>query len=139
MAMVSKKLPQDYMALFTGNHFLHDGYEKDEVNFQVAHKTACELISESKPNYGDRRLAAMAIPYTMFLLIERDVKATDDNLIDGLFVEVFGDKDKFFEVCIKEMDRADAIISILRTKEEKCEAVDDLDEELNVLEEEVPF
>ena len=138
--MVSKKLPRDYMALFTGNHFLHDGYDKGKVTFQSAHKTSCELVSEAKPQYGDRRLAAMALPYTMFLLLERDVISADDNLIHGLFVEVFSDKDRFFEVCVNEMDRSDAVISVLRAKEEKEEPDEEesgeLEEELDIPESE---
>jgi hypothetical protein len=127
MAMAMKKLPRDFMTRFTGNHFLHDGYDKDEVGFQRAHKTACELVAETKSNYGDRRLAAMALPYTMFLLIEADVKAADDNLIDGLFVEVFGDKDLFYAACIKELDRSDDIISMLQVRQDEEE--DDKEEE----------
>ena len=115
-AMSNSRLPKDFMAEFTGNHFLHDGYDHDEVNFQIFHRTAGELLAEAKPNYSERRLATQAHPYTIFLLWEIDVEKKNDDIIWNLFVEAFGDKSRFFNVCLTEIERTEMLILDLRSK-----------------------
>ena len=66
----------------------------------------------STPDYGDRRLGSQAIPLAIFLLIEEDVEETDDEAVKALFVEAFGDRQTFFNVCVKELKKSEAIIEI---------------------------
>ena len=80
--------------------------------FIKAHKTACDLLAEARPDYGDRRLGSQAIPLAIFLLIEEDVEETDDEAVKALFVEAFGDRQTFFNVCVKELEKSEAIIEI---------------------------
>ena len=42
-----------------------------------------------------------AIPYAIFLLIEDDVRETENEHLEALFVEAFGDRQSFFNICIK--------------------------------------
>ena len=44
--------------LSTGKHFTYRSLEDEDVLFVKAHKTACDLLSEARPNYGDRRLGS---------------------------------------------------------------------------------
>ena len=62
-ALAKMSLPRDYIAAFTGKHFTFDSVNTDEVNFIDAHKTACELLSDVRPVYGDRRLSSQ-VRYT---------------------------------------------------------------------------
>ena len=45
-ALAKMRLPRDYMAEFTGKHFTYSSVSEREVSFIVAHKTACDLLSE---------------------------------------------------------------------------------------------
>ena len=58
-AMSKMTLPRDYMAVFTGKHFTFASVNEEEVPFVYAHKTACDLLSEVRPGYGDRRLGSV--------------------------------------------------------------------------------
>ena len=44
------------------------------------------------------------------MLIKQDVEDANDEDVTALFVEAFGDKEKFFNVCLKEIEKAEAII-----------------------------
>ena len=57
-AMSKMTLPRNYMAAFTGKHFTFDSVNDEEVPFIHAHKTACDLLSQERPSYGDRRLGS---------------------------------------------------------------------------------
>ena len=103
-------LPRDYMASFAGKHFTYNTLNEEEVNFITSHRNAFELVSEFRPNYSDRRLKSQAIPFAIFLLVELDVRESNDEEIFALFVEVFGDKTQFFNVCLKEIEKAEIII-----------------------------
>ena len=95
---------------YVGKHFTHESLEEEDVGFVTAHESACDLLSEIRPNYGDRRLGSQAIPYTIFLLIEKDVEEANDERATALFVEGFGDRETFFNVCVKELEKAELII-----------------------------
>ena len=112
-SMDNGRLPRDYMASFVG-HFTFDDLEEQETHFQKVHKIACELISEVKPQYEDRRLFAQALLLAMFLLLQSDVEKLDDEVVSGLFVEVFDDMANFFKSVVEEMDKADEVIEKLR-------------------------
>ena len=56
----------------------------------------------------------------MFLLIEQDVEEMDDEELTALFVEVFGDREKFFNVCIRELEKAEAIINLHMDQANSC-------------------
>ena len=77
----------------------------------AAHRDACDLLAEVRPDYGDRRLGSQAIPFAIFLLIEKDVEKANDEETKALFVEAFGDREAFFNVCVKELEKAEAIIN----------------------------
>jgi hypothetical protein len=51
-----------------------------------------------------------AIPLAVFLLLENDVEETGDEQATALFVEAFGDRQTFFNVCITELEKAELII-----------------------------
>ena len=51
-----------------------------------------------------------AIPFAIFLLIEEDVEEAEDDHIKAMFVEAFGDRQKFFNVCVKEIEKGETII-----------------------------
>ena len=70
-----------------GKSFTYRSMEEKDVLFVRAHKTACNLLSEVRPHYGDRRLSSQAIPLAIFLLIEEDVQESNDDHIKALFVE----------------------------------------------------
>ena len=53
-----------------------------------------------------------AIPYAIFLLIEDDVRETENEHLEALFVEAFGDRQSFFNICIKELEKAESIIEL---------------------------
>ena len=111
--------------------------EDDDVLFIRAHKTSCDLLSEVRPHYGDRPLASQAIPFAIFLLIEDDVQEANDDHAKALFVEAFGDRETFFNVCIKELEKAETILEkhMDKTTHEQCTSnTDEVSEE----EEEVP-
>ena len=44
------------------------------------------------------------------MLIKEDVEAANDEEISALYVEAFGDNEKFFNVCLKEIEKAEVII-----------------------------
>ena len=56
----------------------------------------------------------------MFLLIEQDVEEMDDEELTALFVEVFGDREKFFNMCIRELEKAEAIINLHMDQANSC-------------------
>ena len=109
-AMSQMTLPRDYMAAFTGKHFTYESVNEEVISFVHAHKVACDLLSEVRPGYGDRRLGSQAIPLAVYLLIEKDVEENDSEDIKALFVEAFGDKERFFNVCVRELEKAEIII-----------------------------
>ena len=76
----------------------------------TAHRDACDLLAEVRPEYGDRRLGSQAIPYAIFQLIEKDVEEENNEEAKALFVEGFGDREAFFNVCVNELEKAEAII-----------------------------
>ena len=47
-----------YNYVSAGKHFTYRSLEDEDVLFVKAHKTACDLLSEARPNYGDRRLGS---------------------------------------------------------------------------------
>ena len=51
-----------------------------------------------------------AIPLAIFLLLEKDVEENGDDQATALFVEVFGDRQHFFNLCIRELEKAELII-----------------------------
>ena len=53
----------------------------------------------------------------MFLLIEQDVDEANEEQKE-LFVEAFGDKEKFFNVCVNEIEKAEEIIDLFRDNQE---------------------
>ena len=111
-----------------GAHFTHSSLEDKDVPFVTAHKSACDLLSEIRPNYGDRRLGSQAIPLTIFLLIERDVEEANDERTTALFVEAFGDRETFFNVCVKELEKAELIIENLGTNKGKGDSDEEHDD-----------
>ena len=129
-AMSKMTLPRDYIAAFTGEHFTYNSIEDDEVNFISAHRNSFELLSEVRPNYSDRRLKSAALPYTMFLLLESDVRNRKDEEITSLFVEAFGDQTSFFNVCVRELEKAETIIEahteqVLQNENENEDTIED--------------
>ena len=86
------------------------------------------MISEVGPHYGDRRLSSQAIPLAIFLLIEEDVQESNDDHIKALFVESFGDREKFFNVCIAELEKAEEIIEKHMDRSNYVENTTDADE-----------
>ena len=99
--------------MIPGKYFTHNSLEDEDVLFINAHRTACELLAEVRPGYGDRRLGSQvsvvyktnnvqAIPLAIFLMIEEDVEETEDEALKALFVEAFGDRQKFFNICIQD-------------------------------------
>ena len=56
--MASMNLPRDYMAQFMGKHFTFETVNDEEVSVVIAHKVACNLLGEIRPEYSDRRLAS---------------------------------------------------------------------------------
>ena len=57
-ALAKMRLPRDYMSEITGKHFTYSSVNDKEVSFVLAHKTACDLLSEVRPVYSDRRLGS---------------------------------------------------------------------------------
>ena len=57
-------------------------------------------------------LSLQAIPLAIFLLIEEDVEEIEDEHLKALFVEAFGDREHFFNICIKELEKSEAIIEL---------------------------
>ena len=53
----------------------------------------------------------------MFLLIEQDVDEANEEQKE-LFVEAFGDKEKFFNVCVNEIEKAEEIIDLFRDNQD---------------------
>ena len=53
-----------------------------------------------------------AIPLAIFLMIEEDVEETEDEALKALFVEAFGDRQKFFNICIQELEKSELIIDL---------------------------
>ena len=53
-----------------------------------------------------------AIPLAIFLMIEEDVEETEDEALKALFVEAFGDRQKFFNICIQELEKSEVIIDL---------------------------
>lgn len=51
-----------------------------------------------------------AIPLAIFLLFEKDVEEAQDDRVTALFVEAFGDRQTFFNVCMTEIEKAELII-----------------------------
>jgi hypothetical protein len=51
-----------------------------------------------------------AIPLAIFLLLEKDVEELGDEQATALFVEAFGDRQAFFNVCITELEKSEVII-----------------------------
>ena len=113
-AMAKRNLPRDFIAEFTGEHFTHEGYDKEETSFQRCHKTGCDLISEQMPELSDRRLSTYSLPYTAYLLVEEHLEKYDDETLTGLHVEAYGDKTTFFNVCLEEIEKSNIIIEQLR-------------------------
>ena len=62
-ALAKMRLPRDYMAEFTWKHFTYSSVSEREVSFIVANKTACDLLSEVYPSYGDRRLGSQVFTF----------------------------------------------------------------------------
>ena len=98
------------MHLSLGEHFTHSSLDEDDVGFVTAHRDACDLLAEVRPDYGDRRLGSQAIPFAIFQLIEKDVEEANNEEAKALFVEGFGDREAFFNVCVNELEKAEAII-----------------------------
>lgn len=136
-AMNKRSLPRDYIAEFTGNHFMHDGYDNEETNFQRCHRKAVDLIGQKKPSYQPRRLSSCALPFTSYLLLECDIEKKNDDLLRELFVDVFGDHSSFFDECINEIEKAEVIINQLN-KNHCDEKKVDTDEENDESQTDVP-
>ena len=46
---------------FAGKHFTFGSMDDKDVSFVMAHRTACDLLSEVRPHYSDRRLGSQVI------------------------------------------------------------------------------
>ena len=46
----------------------------------------------------------------IFLLLEKDVEEAQDDRVTALFVEAFGDRQTFFNVCVSEIEKAEVIL-----------------------------
>ena len=73
------------------------------------------MLAEVRPEYRDRSLGSQAIPFAIFQLIEKDVEEANDEEAKALFVEGFGDCEAFFNVCVNELEKAEAIIDENKT------------------------
>ena len=65
-------------------------------------------------------------------MIEEDVEETDDEAVKALFVEAFGDRQTFFNVCVKELKKSEAIIEIHMDRTnyvEREESHDDIEDD----------
>lgn len=87
------------------------------------------MLSEVRPHYGDRRLGSQAIPLAIFLLIEDDVEDTNDATANALFVEAFGDRQKFFNICLEELDKGDEVVDAYMDRTNFIERVENSAEE----------
>ena len=87
------------------------------------------MLSEVRPHYGDRRLGSKAIPLAIFLLIEDDVEDTNDATANALFVEAFGDRQKFFNICLEELDKGDEVVDAYMGRTNFIERVENSAEE----------
>ena len=67
-ALAKMRLPRDYMAEMTGKHFTFSSINDEEVSFVLAHKTACELLSEVRPDCSDRRLGSQVLAFLFCFL-----------------------------------------------------------------------
>ena len=65
----------------------------------------------------------------MFLLIEDDVEDTNDATANALFVEAFGDWQKFFNICLEELDKGDEVVDACMDRTNLIERVENPAEE----------
>ena len=69
-------------------------------------------------------------------MLEEDVEETEDDQLKALWVEVFGDRQRFFNICVKELEKAEAVIEhhMDRTNVVERESItndEDVHEEVN--------
>ena len=108
-ALNTTDLPRDYLAAFK-KHMLFENQDDAETEYQNIHLAACEELSEAKPEYDPRRLEPAAHPLAMVMLVQKDVEELNKEDVTKLFVEVYGDREKFLKVYIEELDKADTVI-----------------------------
>ena len=122
-ALNTSYLPRDYFASFKKN-LLFENQDDDETVYQNFHLAACEELSEAKPEYDPRRLEAAAHPLAMVMLVQKDVEEVDKEEISRLFVEVYGDREKFLKLYVEELNKADDVIDEM-TKTNRKHSVND--------------
>ena len=135
-ALNTSYLPRDYFASFKKN-LLFENQDDDETVYQNFHLAACEELSEAKPEYDPRRLEAAAHPLAMVMLVQKDVEEVDKEEISRLFVEVYGDREKFLKVYVEELNKADEVIDEMTQTNRKHSVNDqrsDEDETVGVIE-----
>ena len=108
-AMSSIMLPRDYCSAFK-KHFLYASQEDSETPYQNIHLAACELLAEVKPEYDPRRLEALAHPIAFVMLLQKDVEELGQENVTRIFVDVFTDRQTFFNIYTAELDKADKVI-----------------------------
>ena len=136
--MAQRNLPRDFMAEFSGELFTHEGFESEETTFQRCPKTACELISEQKPEYSDRRLSTVSLPFTMYLGMEKVLEKRNEDTLRSLFVEVYGDRTHFLNNCMEEIEKAEIIVNQLRRTQVAPKVQENIFEEGEQDDDEVP-
>ena len=94
-----------------GGHFF--GTEEEESNFEKDFLEASIKLSERKPNYGKRKLLNSSLLFTMFLLVKREYKESNDEVVKEMWREIFCSENAFFEWVIAELDRADEVEELL--------------------------
>jgi hypothetical protein len=68
-----------------------------------------------------RRLEAAAHPLAMVMLVQKDVEELNKEDVTKLFVEVYGDREKFLKFYIEELDKADTVIDeMTQTRRKHC-------------------
>ena len=79
-------------------------------------------------------MSLQAIPLAIFLLIEEDVEEMEDEHLKALFVEAFGDREHFFNICIQELEKSESIIELHMDRtnfvERSVSVADDITDEL---------
>ena len=126
-AMSSNLLPRDYCAAFK-KHFLYSNQEDSETEYQNIHLAACELLAEVKPEYDPRRLEALAHPIAFVMLLQKDVEELGQENVTRIFVDVFTDRQTFFNIYTSELDKADKVIEDMsRTYGRKCSTGHEVD------------
>ena len=107
LAMQETAIPIDFLVQLTKNFVIDDNEEFS--SFQELHREACLQLQMRRPNYRKRKLKSNALVIAMFMMIEKEVDESEDDVVKRLFVDVYKDRSSFINDFIKELDKTDEV------------------------------